>query len=64
MPRSLSRSCELSQKFNLFLDISLPEESAGGATISTTDDGILVWKVAPGVGFYKTFLSTLTVAAK
>ena len=45
-----TRSCELSQKFNLFLDISLSDSPSApkDASISTTDDGVVVWKVWPG----------------
>ena len=39
------RSCELSEKYNLFLDILLPDDDS----ISTSnDDGTIVWKVEPG----------------
>jgi hypothetical protein len=43
-----ARSCELSKKFNLFLDVSLPDSSSKDTSVATNEDGLVVWKVKPG----------------
>ena len=43
------RSCELSEKYNLFLDILLPDDGSSRVdSISTSNDGTIVWKIEPG----------------
>ena len=44
---TIFRSCELSKKYNLFLDITMGENASKGDSVTTTSDGVIVWKVGP-----------------